>query len=804
MFIANYQLNKTMLKNYIKIALRNLRKYKGYSLINILGLAVGIAVCLLIFKYVSHELSYDRYHSKSDRIYRVTLDHPQSHIALTPSMMLPTLQKLFPEVETGVRLYDVGRFQPLVIRNQDRVFEERKFVYADSSLFKVFDFQLVSGNPNTALAKPNTIVISKEMARKYFGSLNPLERSLEVNGREFEITGVMENIPANSHFKYDFFASLITQSGWSELSDDTWRAANFYTYVVLNEQARSAELKQKVDKFITENFPDNDFVASLDILFQSLPEIHLYSEVAEDIAPQGDIRYVLAASAIAFLILIIACINYMNLATARSARRSREVGIRKVLGSEKRQLVGQFYGESAFLTILGIALSVLLIELFLPWFNQLTGQPLTINYGSVEFWILLLVTGLSVTLIAGSYPALMLSSFNPSAVLKGAKISSGSPRLRKFLVVFQFAASIFLIICTIIIYRQINFIQEKELGYKQDNVLVLTAYGDVEDRFETLKSELNQITGFQGAAMSSETPTSIRAGYGPDIEGVEEGPNFIINALRTTPGFTEAMNIDIVSGRTFTDGDFTRANRSEDREYAMLVNEKTAAHFGLSPEELVGRKASIGGGSGTIVGVVKDFHFASLHRTVEPLFIFPRGSFNKLLISFNTADVRRTLEETGEVWSRMFPQYPFEYEFLDQEYNALYQQETRAGNIFTSFAVLAIFIACLGLVGLASYMVEERTREIGVRKVLGATSAQVMTLFSKDFVILILTGFLISVPVAWYVMVQWLQNFAYRIEIEWSVFLLAGLITILIAVVTVSYQALRAARLDPVDSLRSE
>ena len=793
-----------MLKNYIKIALRNLRKYKGYSLINILGLAVGIAVCLLIFKYVSHELSYDEYHSKSERIYRITVDHPQAHIALTPSMMLPTLQKLFPEVEAGVRLFDAGRFQPLVIRNQDRVFEERKFVYADSSLFEVFDFQLISGNPNTALAKPNALVISREMARKYFGNLNPLDKSLEVNGREFEVTGVIENMRSNSHFKYDFIASMITRSGWSELSDDTWRSANFYTYIVLDEQARSAGLKQKVDSFIRENFSGNEFAASLDIIFQPLTDIHLYSEVSEDIAPQGDIRYVLAASAIAFLILLIACINYMNLATARSARRSREVGIRKVLGSEKRQLVGQFYGESAFLTVLGIALSVLLIELFMPWFNQLTGQTLAIDYTSIEFWLLLLVTGLSVTVIAGSYPALMLSSFNPSAVLKGAKISSGSPKLRKFLVVFQFAASIFLIICTIIIYRQINFIQEKELGYKQDNVLVLTAYDDVENRFNTLKSELNQITGFQGAAMTSETPTSIRAGYSPDIEGVEEGPNFIINAIRTTPGFTDAMNIDVVSGRTFTDGDFTRANRSENREYAMLVNERTAAHFGLEPEELVGRKASIGGSSGTIVGVVSDFHFASLHRPVEPLFIFPRSSFNKVLISFNTSDVRGTLEETGKVWSRMFPQYPFEYEFLDQEYNALYQQETRAGNIFTSFAVLAIFIACLGLVGLASYMVEERTREIGVRKVLGATSVQVMTLFSKDFVILILIGFLLSVPAAWYMMSQWLQNFAYRVEIEWSVFLLAGLITILIAMVTVSYQALRAAKLDPVDSLRSE
>ncbi|MGK7370533.1 MAG: FtsX-like permease family protein, partial [Candidatus Halalkalibacterium sp. M3_1C_030] len=587
-------------------------------------------------------------------------------------------------------------------------------------------------------------------------------------------------------------------------SDDTWRSANFYTYIVLDEKSKATALKQKLDRFIEENLQDNSFAASLDIIFEPLINIHLYSEVTEEIAPQGDIRYVLAASAIAFLILIIACINYMNLATARSARRSREVGIRKVLGSEKRQLVGQFYGESAFLTVLGIVLSILLMELFLPWFNQLTGQMLFIDYSSMQFWLLLIITGLLVTLIAGSYPALMLSSFNPSAVLKGAKISKGSPGLRKFLVVFQFAASIFLVICTLIIYRQIDFIQEKELGYKQENVLVLTAYGDVEDRFETLKSELNQIAGFQGAAMTSETPTSIRAGYGPDIEGIEEGPNFIINALRVSPEFTEAMNIDIVSGRTFTEGDYTRANQSENREYAILVNEKTAAHFGLNPEGLVGRNASIGGVNGTIVGVVKDFHFASLHRPVEPLFIFPRGSFNKLLLSFNTEDVGRTLDETEGVWSSMFPQYPFEYEFLDQEYNALYQQETRAGNIFTSFAILAIFVACLGLVGLASYMVEERTREIGVRKVLGATSAQIMTLFSKDFVILILIGFLLSVPVAWYVMSQWLQNFAYRIEVGWTIFLLAGLITILIAMATVSYQALKAAKLDPVDSLRSE
>lgn len=793
-----------MIKNYFKITLRNIKKNPGYSFINILGLAAGISVCMLIFQYVSYELSYDEYHTKSDRIYRITLDHPRAHIGMTPSMLSPTLQQRFPEVETGVRLFDVGRFQPLVVRYENEVFEEQKVVYVDSTLFQVFDFELSSGNPNTALTQPNTVVLTHETALKYFGEVNPIGKNLEINERDYEVTGVMKNIPGNSHFQYDFFISLITRSSWSELSDDTWRSANFYTYIVIDSQNSIANLKQKTDEYISEHFSEDEFVASLDIVFEPLTDIHLYSQVVEDISPQGDIRYVLAASAIAILILIIACINYMNLATARSARRSREVGIRKVLGSNRGSLIGQFYGESAFLTMIAIAFTVLLIELFLPWFNQITGLAVIVDYASFQFWGVMLGIGIVVTVVAGSYPALMLSSFNPSTVLKGTGTAGGSSGLRKFLVVFQFSASIFLIICTLVIYRQINFIQDKELGYKQDNVLVLTAYSDVEQRFDALQSELMQLPDVEGVAMTSETPVSIRAGYVPDIEGLEEGPNFIVNAIRVTPGFTSALGIDIVAGRTFTDGDYTRAKQTENREYAILVNEETADHFGLNPEELVGRHASIGGESGPIVGVIKNFHFSSLHRSIEPLFIFPRGSFNKLLISFNSADVRKTLDDSRSIWNGMFPQYPFEYEFLDQEYNALYQQETRAGNIFTSFAVLAVIIACLGLIGLASYMVEQRTREIGVRKVLGATPIQVLTLFSKDFLILILLGFLISVPAAWYVMTDWLQNFAYRIEIQLGIVLLAGLITVLFALITISFQSIKAARLDPVDSLRSE
>lgn len=793
-----------MLQNYIKIAFRNIKKHKGYSLINILGLAVGIAVCTLIYLYVTHEMSYDQYHSKSDRIYRVTIDHPRAHIAMTPSMILPTSKRLFPEVENGVRLFDAGSFSPLVVRHENRVFEERSIVFADSTLFDVFDFEMITGNENGALKNPGTVVLTQYMSERYFGDDDAVGQTLEIGGSDYEVTGVIQNIPENSHFTFDFFLSMSSRSGWSQLSDSEWRAANFFTYIVLQDGANISDLSQKANAFVQQQLSENDFAAALTLEFEPLENIHLYSEVNEDIQPQGDIRYILAAIAIAIVVLVIACINYMNLATARSSLRAREVGIRKVLGSERNRLIGQFFGESAFLTVLSIGVSILLVELVMPWFNQLTGQTLAIDYTSLQFWGIIVSLGIIVTLLAGSYPALMLSSFKPVAVLKGGSTKGGNARLRKYLVVFQFTASIFLIISTMVIYQQIQFMQQKDLGYKQDNVLVLTAYREVENRFEAFRSEMQNVPGFVEAAMASDTPTNIGAGYGPDVEGVDEGPNYMVNGLRVSPEFTDAMNIEIVAGRTFTEGDFTRANQPEDYEYSILVNQSAAESLGFSPDDIVGRKARISGGEGPIIGVVKDFHFSSLHRPIEPLFIFPRDGFNKLLLSFNTSDISTTLNETQAAWENMFPQYPFEYQFLDQEYNALYQQETRAGNIFTSFAILAIFVACLGLVGLASFMVEQRTREIGIRKVLGATSTQVMTLFSKDFLILVAIGFLISVPLAWYAMSNWLQNFAYQIDLRWSIFLIAGLATLIIAFATVSWQAVQAAKLDPAESLRAE
>jgi putative ABC transport system permease protein len=617
------------------------------------------------------------------------------------------------------------------------------------------------------------------------------------------VTAVIDEMPSNSHFQFDIMASLISIQDWDQLTDEEMRGQQFLTYVVLREGVVAKELEQKINTYAHQRFPDEN---ESDFRLQPLTDIHLHSNLYAEVQAQGDIRYVIASSAIAILILIIACINYMNLATARSARRSREVGIRKVLGSNRKYLIGQFYGESAFMVGLALLLAMFLVELFLPWFNQITGQSLHAGYNDPMLWWLLVVTGILVTFLAGSYPEFALSSFNPASVLKGTgTLNVGNINLRKALVIFQFAVSVFLIVGTLVIYQQINFIQDKELGYKKDNVIALTSYAEVENSFNAFKSKLMQIPGIENVTMASDTPVDIVAGYSIDVEGVEEDPNLVINGLRVHPEFNQTVNVDVIAGRDLRQADYTAANPEEgDGEYAFLVNEAAVRTFGLEPNEIVGRRASMDERKGAIVGVMEDFHFVSLHREIEPLVIFPEAGFNKLLVSFSSNNTRQTLEQTREAWQSLFAAFPFEYEFLDQEYAALYRQEQQAGNIFTSFAILAIFVACLGLFGLASYVVEQRTKEIGVRKVLGATVSDVVGLFSRDFIRLVLIGFTIAVPLAWYAMHQWLQNFAYRVDVHYSVMIIAGLLTLFIALFTVSYQAVKASLMDPVESLRSE
>jgi len=791
-----------LIKNYIKIAWRNLLKHKGYSAINILGLAVGIAVCVLIFRHISHEMSYDTYHENAGQMYRVTLQMGERHEAVTPSVVLPALQNNFPEIENGVRILAAGNYRPLIIRYEEKVFEESRFAYADSSFFDVFSYEFIAGGPVTALTRPHCLALSRDMAQKLFGDQLPVGKTVVTNGgTEYKVTAVFDNMPANSHFQFDVIASMATIQDWGELSDTELKGSQFYTYVVVQDDAFPTLLEQKLNAYISDHFPnDYDYTFHL----QPVTDIHLYSNLLGEIRPHGDIRYIWAASAIALLILIIACINYMNLATARAARRSKEVGIRKVLGSQRTQLVGQFYGESAFLVGIAILFAVLIIELTFPWFNLMTGQALTSGLEEPFLWLALLAVGIIVTFISGSYPAIVLSRFKPVSVLKGSGGIKGDSGFRKALVVFQFAISVFLIIGTLIIYQQVDFIQSKELGYKKDNVVVLNIPNDIHSQFNTLRSELMQIQGVDNVAMSSETPVDVKAGYSIDIEGVKKAPNLVVSGLLIHPDFNNTLSIPIVAGRDFREEDYIAASREDDPQTAFLLNESAVRAFGSTPGEIIGRPTEMSGRNGTIVGVVKDFHIAPLHREIEPLVMFPEHGFSKLLIGISSADVRQTLAQAKTVWESVFPSAPFEYTFLDQEYYALYQQEKQAGYIFTTFSLLAIFVACLGLFGLAAFMTEQRTKEIGVRKVLGASASNIVKLFSLAFLKLVLAGFILAVPFTLFLMNRWLQNFAYRIEIHFSVILAAGLITIIIVLLTVSFHAFKATTVNPVTTLKSE
>lgn len=792
-----------MFKNYIKIAFRNVMKSPGYSVINIMGLAVGITLCVLIFRFVSFELSYDRYHDDADRLYRVTLELAGGRaIALTPSIVSPLFQQEISEVEEAVRVYDYGAFRSVVLRNGDRVFEESSFAYADSSLFSLFDFELLYGDPATALVRPNTVVLSSRTASKYFGTENPVGRTISLNNTtDLEVTGVMKEIPQNSHFRFDVIASLESRRNWGELNDTQLRGAQFYTYVKLREDANLQVVQSRVEEILS-RYVEGSFVTTL--RFQPVTDIHLYSNVDHEFQPQGDIRYVMAAGFTALLILLIACINYMNLATARSARRSKEVGIRKVMGSDRQTIMKQFFGEAAFLTFVALIISLLLTELSTPWFASLIGRPLDAGISGLNLLMVIIAIGAAVTLFAGSYPALVLSSYNPAMVLSGGKQSAGSAAFRKVLVVFQFSVSVFLIVGTLIVHNQIHFIQQRELGFNKDQVLSLTSYSEIESRFDLVEAELGRIPGVSGITMGSHSPVEIGSGYSLSVEGLELDPNFGARGLRARPGYLELFGMTMAEGRTLSDNDFMAANRSDNPEYSFIMNQTAAERIGLSPEEVIGRRLTVNGRTGPVVGVVEDFHFNSMSTEIEPLLIFPEDGFNRFFISLNTSDYRGTIRDISTAWSQLFPQFPFEYEFVDQQFDRLYRSEMQIGNLFTAFSILAIFIACLGLFGLASYMVEQRSREVGIRKVLGASVSGILALFSFDFMKLVGIGFLIGVPVAWFVMSNWLQNFAYRTDMGADILVIAGLITLIIALVSVGYQAVKAALLNPAETMRNE
>ena len=796
----------TMFKNYLKISFRNLWRAKGYSAINLAGLATGMACFILILLWVQDELSYDKFHENTNRLFRVVRldrDDPSQGVCRAGAPWGPALYNDFPEVENFVRFRGHGR---TLMSSGDKGFYESEGLYADSTIFEVFTFPLLKGNPKTALTRPNTMVINERMAEKYFGTEDPVGQSLVFNNQdEFEITGLMQNIPANSHIKFDYLIPFFMYQRWDT---SEWGVNNFYTYLLLAE-GTATQLEAKIPEFLERHAGERTAAASINKL-QPITDIHLHSNLLRELEANGDIANVYIFAAIAIFILLIACINFMNLATARSANRAKEVGIRKVVGSQRLQLIKQFLGESIFLSILGILLAVGLVELLIPNFNELSGKQLSLDFGNNVFLLTgLLFMALIVGFISGAYPAFFLSSFKPIAAIKG-DVGSGksSSILRKGLVILQFAISITLIVGTAVVYRQLNYMSSKKLGFDREQVLVIRMdNSEIKAKQELFRNELLRNPAISGVSATSNLLGGGDWGMPFSYEGSGDENRFSARVLVVDPNFVETLGMQIVDGRNFS-YEFTT-----DIFAAYILNESAVKQIGF--DNPVGK--SFGRPTerneqgkwdyekGSVVGVIKDFHFRSFHEEIQPmvLFMIPEW-FSYLSVRIRPENISTTIDFVEKKWHEFDPNRPFDYFFLDEIFDQMYRAEQRFGNTFVAFSVIAVVIACLGLFGLASFMAERRTKEIGIRKVLGASIINIVSQLSKDFTKWVIFANLIAWPVAFFVMNKWLQNFAYQVGLSLDTFLVAGVLALLIALLTVSFHAIKAAISNPVDALRHE
>ena len=812
-----------MLKNYFKIALRNLRKQKLYSFINILGLSVGLAFCVLVMLFINDELTYDQFHEKGDRIYRLYRqplieDQALDRDLYMPIPVGPAMQADFPQVEEFIRLTPFGSN---IIRYEGQLFEQSGLVFADPSIFNVFSFELLQGNPETALKKPYSVVITPETARKYFGEEQALGKSLQMGDGQnaFTVTGIVAPPPSNSHIQFDLLTSIYTY-GDVAYFDWSWVWNGVATYVALHEQADVEQVRSGIPDIVNNNLPAtfNRIGFSFDELIdngghwnyrlQPLTDVWLHSSaIGNPLGGSSNILYIYILGTAALFILIIACINFMNLATARSVNRGKEVGIRKTLGSTRGVLAGQFLVESLLYSAVAALLACLLVSLALPEFNNLAGKSL--SFGLFEQpWIyggLALLT-LLVGLTAGSYPALALSSFKPADVLKG-KSSSGSKgrQLRNALVVGQFAISLVLIIGTIIVYSQLDYMQSKDIGLDKEQVIVIKNGEDLSSRQETFRQLLTDIEGIVSASLTTDYPTEgdFTDFYHPQNA---KGNDLMISSVLTDSYFMETMGITLIQGRNF------REKSAVDRR-SVIINRKTAENFGWLPEEAIGQKIVYPGGNYqtfTVVGVMENFNYYSLMNPVSNFAFFHRSSqsyridSDYIVAKIAPNSTGETLDAIAARWNSFREDVPFEYVFLDEQFDALYRAQQRIGIVFGVFTVIAIVIACMGLLGLVTFATEQRTKEIGIRKVLGANSFSLVMLISKDFVKLTGIAFVIACPIAWYLMNRWLQNFAYSIEIGPGIFLAAGLSALAVVLITISYRSLQAALMNPVNSLKNE
>jgi len=783
-----------MFRNYLKIALRNLRKYKSYSFINITGLALGMASSILILLWVQDELSYDKFNENIDNLFRIIGTETMSGskvraYSVIPSPVSSTLKSEYPEVVNTARFKTLGT---RVIQNDDMIFSETGFAFVDPSLFELFTFPFEKGDPETALSDPYSMVISVEMAEKYFGEENPLGQTILVDNRfEFMVTGVMKNIPVNSHMQFHFAVPFEILKEYNR-DIDGWGTYAYYIYVLLDNNADYKEFDSKITGIVKENNPGSVMALSL----QPVRDINLYSRLITGMGGRGDIKYIYLFSLIAGFILIMACINFMNLTTARSGNRAKEVGMRKVAGAGKKEIMRQFFGESLFISFIALIFAVFLVSLILPSFSTLSGKQLTFNpfkTGPVLFGLILitLITGI----ISGSYPALFLSTFKPVIVLKG-RFSSGSKGslFRKILVVFQFILTITLVIGTLIIYKQLNFVRNQKLGYDKDHILCLDLKGDLVQRYETLKNELIKNPGVLNVTAGSDMPTYIHASMNlSEWEGKNTDDQFAIDILWWDYNYLKTFGLEMANGRFFS------PETVGDESGGLIVNERAVQAMNM--ESPLGKRVF----DIPIIGILKDFHFESLHAPIKPLLIaYSPKEYRYIFIKINSYDVDETINSLETTWKNFARSFPFEFRFLDEHIDNLYRTDRQIGNLITWATVLALFIACLGLFGLASFTAEQRTKEIGIRKVLGASVSGIIILLSREFVKWILIANIIAWPVAYFCMTRLLRVYAYRININILTFILATAFALVVALLTVSIQSIRAALANPVNSIKYE
>ena len=808
-----------MLFNYLKIFIRNLKKNPVYILINILGLSVGMAASILIFIFVQHELSYDNYHQHGDRIFRVSRawfnpnGEANLHLGHAAPPFGPLLKSDFQgKIEEAVRLMNVK----LVVKEGDDVFEESKFFFSDPEVFKVFSWKLVEGDPSTALTFPDGLVLTQSMAKKYFGDQSAMGEYMEVKigsaSMDMQVRGIMEDVPDNSHFQLDFLASMepvVEFYGGYEAVMKNFGSNSFSTYLLLEEGIDAEDLEAELPAFIDRHIPPSaqGFSASMGtkLFLWPLRDIHLYSNLDSEIELNGSIEYVYIYSAIAVFILLIACINFMNLATARSAKRAMEVGLRKVLGADRPLLVKQFMSETIFMTFIALLLALAMVALSINSFGDFTNKQLEINFLDSPYYILaLLFLVIAVGLISGSYPSLFLSGFQPVKVLKGTyKIGSIHEKLRSFLVIGQFAISIVLIVAVLVVIQQLDFMKDKDLGFEKEEIVVLPAYVEFTDNYEMLRERLISNSGVSEVSLGSRLPSGRlldAQGAQAEVRGELSPIDVRIADIHVSHSFFKTFEMKIVAGRDF---DY---NMASDSTEAFILNQSAVRAIGWeNEEEAIDKQFLYGNRRGYVVGVVKDFHFESLHQPISPMvFLIPQDRFNEVAIKIRSESKEETLEFLKAEWQAMKPDFPFNYYFVADRFNQQYEAEEKVGTVFGFFAGLAILISVLGLFGLSAYATERRVKEIGIRKVMGASIWGIVSLLGRDFLKLVLIGFILAIPLAYFGMNSWLANFAYKISISWSVFFFAGLVATIIAAVTVSSQSIRAAMINPVDAFKVE